>query len=183
MSTFQESWALSGSVHILHAYSAVIFEDIWFAKMIILLGYSQTAVADFAMEEIFSSTNSTNATAITVENLFLFQLVIKELAFLTEICSKLDATILASRLYFLRSFAFQAPDFFYIKSVDLMVFLRIHLILIIDFIMAKTASEEFIAYFTFFLTSSTVMLAAIRHDFFFFFLFFLAYTVFSAFIS
>lgn len=109
-----------------------------------------------------------------MENFLALIIVVKEVADSTKVSGKFDFTFLTILLRFLNGFAIQAFNFFNRVSVDLMIFLWVHLVLIFYFIVTKSACEEFFTSWTFLGASSFVMFAAklgiVRCFFFFCFL-------------
>jgi hypothetical protein len=112
------------------------------------------------MEEIISSTNTTNATSITMKNLFALPVIIEKFANFTKIACELNFTVFAIFLRLLNSFTFITLDFFNSLPVDLMILFGVHLIVIFCIIMAKSARKPLFAFRTFLRATPLIMFAA-----------------------
>ncbi len=114
------------------------------------------------MERIFFSPYSAYSTIVTVKYFFLLPFIIKKITNFTKIPCKLYLTFFTLLLRSLNMFTIHALYLFNRMSIHLMILFRIHFILIFDFIMTDSASEEFLAFWTLFLTSSTIMITPIH---------------------
>ena len=112
------------------------------------------------MVGLFYDTNSAEFAFITVKKL-LCLLVVKIIADFAEITSELDSTFLTVLLRALNFGTFDTFYFLYSKSVYLMVLFWIKLLVVVDFVMAHSAGEEFFTDGTLDLTKSFVMFAAL----------------------
>jgi hypothetical protein len=124
-----------------------------------------------------------------MKDLFLFNIIIKEFAYCTEMLSKFYFTFLTVLLNWLYLFAFQTSYFLYCISINLVNFLRISFSHVLNIIMTKSASKKFQTLRAFFFTSSSIMLTSKFHSrsfnlilFFHFFIFWRLILIFSIFI-
>ena len=101
---------------------------------------------------------STNATSVTMEYLFLFTLVIKQIAYFADILCKLDlALVTVVVLNRLNSRAVQAFDQLYGFPVHLMVLFEVLKISIPGLVVTNSASVKLLTFHTLNLTSSHIM--------------------------
>lgn len=128
--------------------------------MAILHSNMHAAFASITMEVVFSATNSADSAALAVKVLLFLPVIVKKVANIAKVASKLNTTLLALLLWLLDSLALHAPDLLDGFSVKLVVFLWIHLIVVLDLIVAQPADEEFEALGAPLLTSALVVLAA-----------------------
>ena len=105
----------------------------------VLHGYSEATSARITMEEILTAPNSANATLITVKILLLWPSVIEKRTDFAIIPSKVFVTFDASFAFWLLSCASKTFDHCHFVTIEPMIFLGVHLVLIMDLIMAKTA--------------------------------------------
>lgn len=95
-----------------------------------------------------------------MENFLPFEVIIEKYANFTKIASKLDSTFFTIRLWLLNCLTLITFDLFDRFSVDLVIFFRIHLIVVLGIIMAEPTREKLLTHRTFFRATSFIVLAA-----------------------
>lgn len=158
MTTFRNCNIQPSIMHILHANRAVLFER--YTCMGILILDINAAFAFITMMGLFSTTNSTYSTAITMENFFLLIIIIKKVANLTEIPCKLYITFFTILLRLLNMMAIQATDLLDCKPINFMSLFNIKLIVVFSFVVTYSACKELLTFWALFLTSTSIVLTA-----------------------
>ena len=157
VTTSQKLCRLATRLHILHADNAILLQSVLNTLMVCLLENAQAAATSVTVKVVLSSTHSTNATALAMKYFLLVTIVIIQIADRVKIAGKLDSTITAIVLRLLNCPTFVAFYGSHLFTRKLMIFLRIHLILIMHFIMAQSTREELLACRTLLLASSFVV--------------------------
>lgn len=111
--------------------------------MIVLHEDAKTAIAIVTMVEVFTPANPTDSALITVENLLRLALVIVEGANRAEILRKIFVALDARLRFRLGSLAAETLHMRNFVSFESMIFLRIHLVLEVNLIVAESADVEF----------------------------------------
>lgn len=140
----------------------------------------QTALACVTVKKVISTPNSTNPTFIAMKDLFLFEIIVKQVANATEIPCKLNFAFLAGLLTWLDGVAIIAFYFGNAVSIYLMVKFRVFLVMIFYIVMTQPTRKKFFAFRTFLLTPAFVMLApkfGVDLSFFFFWLWLLLWHI------
>ena len=139
--------------------------------MVTFLGFFHAAIAYLAVKWVFFPTASTYATFIAVVYFLFLKIIIKQITNCTKIRCKFNFTLCA---WFLRALNVIAVEAFYLfdrMPINSMIEFRINFIMILFFIMAKSAGEKFIAFCALKLAASVVMFATkfgVIADIFFF---------------
>ena len=96
MSTIQEHRWLPTEKHIQKADRAFLLSGVFDANVsrVVFESYSQTRIALFTVEKVFSATQSADSTVVAVKVTFGF-IVVENIAFFTEILGKLSVTLCA----------------------------------------------------------------------------------------
>ena len=128
--------------------------------MVILLTNGQARTAHVTMIKLLLGTYTTDAAAVAMKCLLLIPLIIIHIAYAAEVLAELYAALLTILLWFLNIFALETAYLGDSMPIHLMVLLRVHLIIVPLFIVAKAACEEFFAPRAPLLAPGSVMLAA-----------------------
>lgn len=158
-------------MHVFHTNSTILLEFVLNAWMISLLANWQATPASITMEKVVTSPNSTNSTTFTVKNFLLLVIVIKQITDFTKVPRKLNSTTLTVLLRRSNMIASHAFYFFNGMSIYLMVFLWVEFVVVLDFVMAHSACEEFFTFRALLLAASSIMLATKQVNFSFLFFF------------
>lgn len=134
MSTPEESCRVSTILHAFKTDNTVLLEALTHTIMV-LHGYSEATSTGITVEEILATPNPAYATLITVIVLLFWPFVIIQRADLAEILGKVFVTFYASFAFWLLSCASKTFDHGNFVTIESMIFLRIHLVLIMDLIM------------------------------------------------
>ena len=112
------------------------------------------------MIKLLLGTYTTDAAAVAMKRLLLIPLIIVHITYAAEVLAELYAALLTILLWFLNMFALETAYLGDGMPIHLMVLLRVHLIIVPLFIVAKAACEEFFAPRAPLLAPGSVMLAA-----------------------
>jgi hypothetical protein len=160
VTTTQECGGLARVVHVLHAHCAVLLQLALHARMGTFHLDREATLARLAMEEVVPTTNTTNAAPFAVENFLPLPVIVEKYADVAEVSSELDLAILTVRLWFLNGETLIAPYFLDSLSVQLVILFGVHLIVILDIVVAESAWEELMALRALLGAATLVMLAA-----------------------
>lgn len=131
------------------------------AEMIIFKFDVHAAFTNVTMISIFSSTTATNSTFVTVIYFLFFIIVVKEVAYLTKVCGKLNFTIFTLVRWFLLCLTFQTLDPLNFMPWQPMVFHRVYLWFEMHFIVTNPTLKDFLTLRALKCTFAVVMFAAV----------------------
>ena len=136
--------------------------------MILFTFYADASLACIAVKRLFAATKSTNSTFIAMVYLFLFLVVIKQVADCAEVGGHFYFTIFTILLRFLNMVAFKAFYFLNFMSFHHMTLFGVPLVMILYIVMTQSTREKFFALRTTFLTLPFIMFTSIFIPFNFF---------------
>ena len=129
---------------------------IWF------LIYRHAKSARNTMVCVIFSPNSTKLTKFTMENLFLFVIIIQKLTEITIITRKLKLATSAFLTYRLNGITFKAFNRSHLETINCMCLFDIWIIIIFSIIVTHTTGVEFLTFGTLFVTTAFIMLALVN---------------------
>lgn len=149
-------------MEIAKAYGTVVVSALAHAFVVVLHRFVHAAATAVAVVEVFFTPDSTNATFIAVVYAFLITKVIVEVANLTKVNGKILLTARARPAFWLLKPATKTFDVNDGLTIELVVFLGVHLLLVADLIVAEPARPKLALtnwVRTLFLATSFVMFA------------------------